>query len=330
MSRLKFSRRTVLRGAGGIAVALPFLDSLNAHAAGVDNRCAVFVFSPNGTAYQWAPSGTENSWQLSPVLQPLAEHKNELIVIKGLDQNVGGPGDPHQQGVASLLTGESLLNGNEFGVGESQTERVGWGGGISLDQKLAQTVGANSPVPVLNLGVKIYEYRMHGRWSYFGPNSPAPNEGYPSNVFDRLFSNFAPGSMPVDTTGVERVRREKRSVLDFVKADHARVSKRASATDRERLEEHFNAIRELELRIDAIGPVAGTSATCSASPEQTDPRYGSDNYPEVLSLMTDLAVMGLACGRTRIVTLMWGGGVSNQTFPWLNIPDNGPMTDQHH
>src|SRR5688572_20983921 len=85
------SRRTLLRGAGGAAIALPLLEAMlprRASAQGLKQRFITMV-SPNGTIpANWFPTGTENDWQLTPILEPFAPHKNDLIVFRGIDNKV--------------------------------------------------------------------------------------------------------------------------------------------------------------------------------------------------------------------------------------------------
>ncbi|HXU64921.1 MAG TPA: DUF1552 domain-containing protein, partial [Polyangia bacterium] len=78
------SRRTILRGVGGAAIALPFLEAMlprRARAATPPKRFVV-MFSPNGTLPSWTPSGTETNFTLSPILSPLAPHQGDLVIVQ--------------------------------------------------------------------------------------------------------------------------------------------------------------------------------------------------------------------------------------------------------
>ena len=87
--RKPLSRRTLLRGAGGIAIALPFLDAMSAFAQTAPKKRLVLLSSPNGSiAKNWKPTGSETSFTLGPILAPLAAHKGDLLILDGLPRNV--------------------------------------------------------------------------------------------------------------------------------------------------------------------------------------------------------------------------------------------------
>src|SRR4051812_23200047 len=115
------NRRTLLRGLFGAAIGLPFLEAMShpvARADGLPKR-VVFFFTPNGTVPdQWvAAGGTETSFTLGPILQPLAGHQKDLVVLTGIDNVAAthGPGDDHQRGMGTMLTGTEMQDGTYKG-----------------------------------------------------------------------------------------------------------------------------------------------------------------------------------------------------------------------
>ena len=118
--RRGMSRRAFLRGAGGAALALPLLTSWPRRARAADPppvfpKRLVIMFSPNGTVKRnWVPTGTPTSWELSPILAPLAPHKEQLVVLEGINMGTArnGPGDGHQTGMGHMLTAQELLPGD--------------------------------------------------------------------------------------------------------------------------------------------------------------------------------------------------------------------------
>jgi len=138
------SRRTLLRGAGGIAVALPFLDAMlrpnRPRAAGVAKRFIVF-FSANGTIMNnWAPTGGETDFTLSPILAPLEAHRDRLLVLRGLGNEVSynSPGsNPHDLAMGTLLTAMPMVLGPS-GLGRADHIVDGTVGGPSIDQVIAR------------------------------------------------------------------------------------------------------------------------------------------------------------------------------------------------
>src|SRR3954451_11054623 len=109
MSKLRLSRRAVIKGAGGIAIALPWLEimgtSKRARAAGTPAARFLSVYHPGGTVRaKWTPTGTETAPVLSPILSPFESVKSKIIVVDGLDMK-SAVGEQHQAGIIALLTG---------------------------------------------------------------------------------------------------------------------------------------------------------------------------------------------------------------------------------
>lgn len=121
MARGKLNRRAFLRGAGGVSIGLPVLGSMlgraYAQSSILPKRFVVF-FSPNGTlSERWMSAGGERDFQLGEILQPLQAHRDDLIILRGIDMEAAynGPGDGHQKGMGCMLTGTELLDGNSQG-----------------------------------------------------------------------------------------------------------------------------------------------------------------------------------------------------------------------
>jgi hypothetical protein len=165
-------RRTVLRGAAGAALALPWLASLGpraARAATAPIKRFIVMFSPNGTLPgAWTPTGTETSFALGPILAPLAPHQADLVVVAGLNQQ-GGGGDGHQNGIGGMLTGTGLNPGPFAGVGAAP---AGWAMGPSVDQRIAAAMNAPTKYRSLELGVQVGAADNWGRMIYRAANQP--------------------------------------------------------------------------------------------------------------------------------------------------------------
>ena len=139
-SKNRITRRTMLRGAGGVAIGLPFLEAMlwpgTTHAAATTPLRLVIFYSPGGTLLdQWRPTGTETNYTLSSMMAPLNPYKDRLLFLDGLDLKITeiGVGHPHSRGMAGLLTGTKLLPGTfETGMG-----LAGFADGPSVDQVIA-------------------------------------------------------------------------------------------------------------------------------------------------------------------------------------------------
>jgi hypothetical protein len=315
--RLPLARRTVLR-AGGAAIALPFLEAMGprrARAAGPTKRF-VAIFSANGTIMKnWAPTGTETSFTLSPILAPLEPFQSKLIVLQGVDQQAGGAGDDHQNGMAGWLTGQPT-NGGPFKGGNGQNG--GWANGISVDQQLAGEIArtVSTKFRSLELGVQCDGGGGATNWSrmcYAAADRPVPPEVTPATAFARVFGDLGASAATLDT-----VRAQRKSVLDAVLGQLDYVKTRVGAEDGRRLDAHLAAVRDIESR---LGTGAGVAATACARPTQ-DPVANvgaNDSFPAVGKLQMDILVMALACDLTRVATLQWSRSVSDTRFTWLGI-----------
>ncbi|MGK3982193.1 DUF1552 domain-containing protein [Sorangium sp. So ce136] len=320
-SRWRLDRRTFLRGAGGLAVALPFLDAMSGSASAVEfpKRFVVF-FTGLGTVKEaWLPTGTETAFELGEILAPLSPYRDKLLVIEGVDMEsaYNGPGDPHQQGIGQALTGTELQEGTLFPYACDPAALVGWGGGISVDQLLAASLGQRTKLSSLELGVQVQYANVSSRISYLGPGQPVPPEDDPRAVFDRLFNDLS-----ADPADLERRRALRRRVLGSVMEDYGSLSRQLGGEDRQKLEHHLEAVSEIEKRLDAPGLLGGACAVPELG-ERLDV-YANDNFPAIGRLQMDLLAMALACDLTRIASIQWSATQAGKVFTWLG------QSDTHH
>jgi hypothetical protein len=309
----------MLRGAGGVAIALPWLEIMGpsrpAHAAATQARRFVTIYTPGGTVLdQWRPTGTETDFTLSPILSPFEAVKNHLLVLDGIDL-ASAVGEQDQSGMVALLTGTAQAAN-------------GYAAGPSIDQLLASRLFATDRRPSLELAVRWGTGRARGAVSPFDIVSFRDNATFdpvkplldPAAVWTELF-----GTLPEDT-GWER------SMLDAVGQRYQSLAARLGQDDRMRLEQHFEYVRDVELRL------AGLSSVACSRPELIDtsgydPLAGlmsSDDgsfrdpetdaaIPVVGKLMMDMLVMALACDVTPVASLMWSDAEAKHTLPWLGL-----------
>lgn len=293
-----FPRRRFLRGLAGAAVALPFLDSLgrDAHALPFPKRL-VIVFTPNGTIEgSFYPTGSEYDFTLGEILQPLAPHVASLLVLKGIDveSSYHGPGDDsHMNAMGHMLTATSLID-----VGNG----VYWGGGISVDQFIAQQIGGATKLASLELAVENNAATIDSRMSYLGPLQPVPPEPDPAKAYQRAFGEVPP-----------ELLAKRKSVLDAVAGDLESVEARLGADDRKKLDAHLTAVRETEKRLFVVPPQACGSLELA--------RLDLRDMPAIGKQQMDLLTLALACDVTRVVTLQWSQAVSMTTMSWLGIAE---------
>ncbi len=323
--RHTLTRRRMLRGAAGVAVGLPWLEaslSSNARACseGTPKRLIVMYSGGSGTVYSaWQPSGVGNDFSLSPILQPLQPHIDDLVVLSGIDNESCNhqAADFHTRGFVHMLTNQNLIPVPELNNGFGDR---GYAGGPSVDQYIAQRIGGDTRFESLLFGVSTESFwgaHPNSRMSYAAANEPVPAEDDPEDAFNRIFSDIG-----ADPAELDRIRQERRSILDFVLEDFDVVKQQVGSEDRERLEAHMDRVRTIEQGID-LETVAG----CVAPGE---PSFGNphDNalYPDIGRAQTDLLVAALACDQTRVATLQWSHGQSEVGHPWLG----GSAGSTHH
>jgi hypothetical protein len=324
MKPFRLSRRAMLRGAGGVAVALPMLEIMTpmkrALAQTAPPKRFIVWFTPNGTIKPaWTPTGTPGTnFTLSRILAPLETNKAHITVLDGIDNVVAtkGLGDDHMKGMGAMLTGIELLPGTTQG---GCCEPAGLAGGISVDQEIANNIGTTTKFKSLELGVQtggggnVWAYT-----SYSAANQPLPPDQNPANVFNRVFS-----SIGTNTAELQRIAAERRSVLDAVKRGYSSLNPKLGSFDRQKLDEHFTHIRDMETRITA-NPTAGMACVKPAAP--TIDYRANANFPMVGKLQMDMMVMAMACDLTRVGTIQWERSVGDVRFTWVDPA----ITRGHH
>ena len=325
MTKRGLSRRALLRGLGGAAIALPFLDAMRPPRAvaggqgGMPKRFIVF-YTPNGTIPDnfW-PNGVENNFTLSRILAPLQRHKDDLLVLRGIDMlsSLSGPGDAHQKGTGQCLTATELQEGDFPGdAGLS----AGWADGISIDQKIASHVGGDTLFPSLEFGVAVQGSDVFSRISYRGPGQPIPPENSPYAMYQRLF-----GDVGADPAEAERLAMRRTAVMDAVAGEYGQLRGKLGADDRDKLDIHLTAVEDIRNRLAKGGVTFGGQCQPidQGVPIEVD---RVSNMPIVGALQMDLLAMAFACDISRVASIMWTNSACNHVFSWVD-PD---IVEGHH
>jgi hypothetical protein len=344
-------RRTFLRGAGGVAIGLPLLEAMvpprraaGAAAEPPPRRFLVF-FKPGGTVMDnWRPTGTETSFTLGSIQQPILPFKERLVILDGVDLDITsiGEGHPHSKGMGGVLTGRELPPGPY----ETCQGTAGFPAGPSVDQVIADQIGMGTKFRSVEVAVNWpTDQRDGGKaaptncLSFSGPGQPVPPSIDPKALFDRLFAELG-----ADPQTLAVARAKSTSILDTVTAEYQALTPRVGQADRAKLEEHLSRIREIETALSAgadettgacvkpaapapLGdPNAGRQGD-PGDPEQTNPSLDA-RMPELGKAMMDLLVMAVACDLTRVGTMQWTDSQAYDTFPFLNLFD-GHHSYQH-
>jgi len=315
MTKPLVSRRTMLRGLG-VSMALPWMESLSvwgddakavAGAGEAPVRLAV-LFAGNGFhSKEWWAEGAGAGMKLGKVLEPIASFREKLLFVKGLYNEQARKGNIHSSQTGNLLSGAPLASGGDIRSG------------TSVDQLLAQSYGRATKVPSLVLGCeksnpsvhKNYSmlYSSHISWS--SPTTPTPLELYPALAFDRLFK--------------EGTEKGDESVLDAVIEEAGDLRRRISTSDRRKLDEYLDSVRDVEQRIASAGQrgeLQGWKPTLT-TPDMPRPADGiPQDIAEHMRLMCDILVLAFQTDTTRIVTLKLNNDHSALRFPNLTRTDN--------
>lgn len=335
ISKKHISRRTVLRGLG-VTVALPFLDAmvpartLLAKTAAGKTRlsCIEMVHGSAGatafgaTKHMWSPEAVGTAFDLSPgSLSPLEPLRDYLTVVSNTDvrnaeafelPEIGGD---HFRSSAVFLTQAhpKKTQGSDVHVGPS------------LDQLYAQKFGQDTPIPSMQLCIENVDQSGGCAYGYAcvytdtiswkSASEPLPMIRDPRVAFDQLFG--------VGATPAERAahRRADKSILDWVTTEVARLTKDLGASDRARLGEYLEDVREIERRIQKV-------EAFNASGEQREmpeaPIGVPDAFDEHVKLMLDLQVLAFASDVTRVFSFKMGRDGSGRVYP-----DSGVRTSFH-
>ena len=256
VTKKTIGRRTVLRGIGA-SLALPLLDSmvpaftpLVRTAAKPITRLGV-VYVPMGAVMdKWTPATEGLSYEMTPILQPLAPVRDRLMILTNLDNapavaRTGEPAGGHGRIGGAFLTG----------VHAKPTEGADFETGISIDQIAARHLGQHTQLASLELGLEStglagacdvgYSCAYVNTLCWRGPTTPLPMENNPRAVFERLFGDS-------DTTdSAERNARmtRDRSILDSVTETVGDLKRALGKRDQAKLSEYLEAIRDIERRI---------------------------------------------------------------------------------
>ncbi|WP_238326017.1 DUF1552 domain-containing protein [Bryobacter aggregatus] len=325
MTRKSLDRRTFLRGIGMASLALPALDAMTPAfaptAASVAPVRAAFLYVPNGIIMKdWKPVVTgekPTDFSFSKTLKPLESMREHITVLSGLDhyngQSLGDGAGDHARAGATWLTG----------VHPKKTEGLDIKAGISIDQLMAKELGKATQLPSLELGLDDnrmvggcdsgYSCAYSNTLSWSSPSTPVPLETNPRAVFERLFGDG-------DTTDPQARAlraRQDRSILDFVNEDAKRLGATLGASDRRKLSEYMDSIREIEVRIQK----AENPGRNIALPAIDQPAGIPPTFEEHIKLMFDLMTIAFQADLTRVITMMIGREGGNRTYRSIGVPD---------
>src|SRR3989442_599915 len=319
-------RRTVLQGLGA-TLALPFLDamlpafSLRGLAAAKSgkpvHRFQTF-YVPNGMAMEyWLPKGEGTAFELSPILEPLAPYRNQMLVLSGIKANWNYI---HAGASGSFLTGTARGGRNEIEIFAD----------VSMDQLLERHFAKDRQVASLEIPMArtanagactgnlscVYTHTL----SWKSATQPLPMEWNPRAVFEKLFGD----SGSTDRKAREARLRQHKSILDSVQDKLASLERELGPGDRSKVDEYTDAIRDVERRIARAEEQHDLELPAIDQPQGAPPVF-----EDHLALMLDLQLLAFQSDLTRVISFMIGKEQSARPYPQIGVPEaHHPLS--HH
>ncbi len=338
-----WSRRSFLKSVGAAAVALPCFRLLESSALGQTAsplRLAIFA-NPHGAQYPfWRPQGADTAFTMdyaNSVLAPFEPLKQKVLVLDGVDYSVLGDEGQHV-GYASALTGVAVPAGGQTLPSNPSIDQYLAGSALGAVTKFRSLQIANGETNDYKYGVSYL-----GTKDADGNNAQAPMLNNPYWFYNQVFANFsAPGSAPDPAIAQQLVRKQSR--LDYMQKDLSRLRGRLANSEKSKLDEHLQALRDIEAQLTAGSGQA--TAACSKPPLPTvtcgDPSDGGisaaqcatlsnpdlfwtspkvstiDNNDQLRNVMVDLLAQTFACDLTRFATFQMAISGSDDAMPYVD------------
>jgi Protein of unknown function (DUF1552) len=323
-------RRTILRGAGA-ALALPFLEAMVPAATALAQTAAspkprfVGCFVPHGMAPgYWIPNKEGTDFEYPFCFKPLEPYRDQVTLISGLHSRSAEP-PPGVTG-ADHWVAAAFLCANK----PKKTAGADVYAGTTIDQIIAQKIGQDTLMPSMQLAVEDpganssncgegYSCVYTNTISWSSPTQPLPMELNPQVVFERMFGD--------GTTAEQREQRRARdrSILDSLNGSLSRLRRDFSASDRSRLDDYTENVREIERRLQ-IAMKASTVAPTDMSVPVGVPQ----SFDEHIKLQFDLLALAFQADITRIGTLLFARDLTGRTYPESEAPTLGFHGGSHH
>src|SRR5438128_5271126 len=330
ITKKHISRRTVLRGAGA-ALALPFLEAMVPAATALAQTAANpkprffggFVCHGMAPGY-WVPNKEGSGFDFPFNFKPLEPYRDQVTILSGLHSRSAEP-PPGATG-ADHWVAAAFLCANK----PKKTAGADVYVGTTIDQLIAQKIGGENLMPSMQLAVEDpganssncgegYSCTYTNTISWSSPTQPLPMELNPQVVFERMFGD--------GSTIEERAarRQRNRSILDSLTDSLSRLRKDFSPSDRVRLDDHTEDVREIERRLQ-IAMKASTVAPTDMSVPVGIPQ----TFDEHIKLQFDLMALAFQADITRVGTLLFARDLTLKTYPASEAPTVGFHGASHH
>ena len=292
------SRRQVLKGAGA-TIALPLLDAMVPAGTALAQTAAAqgprlgFVYFPHGALEEdWTPKQTGRDFDFQYILKPLEPHRDYVTVVTGLRNRGGESSSPHGIVEETWLTAVAPRQRNaKTGIG------------VSADQIAARHLGQGTPLPSLELCGE-----PGGMISFRTPTQALPMESNPRKAF---YAMFGQGDTKEER---EAILTTTGSLLDYVRESTATLSSKLDASDRAKVNEYLDSVREIEKRVQKLEENAKSLGELPGAPLGPPEDFG-----ELLDIQFEMVALSFQTNRTRVATLKMVEEASMRTYPNLDV-----------
>jgi len=324
ITRKHLSRRTLLRGVG-VSLGLPLLDSMIpaqtplAKTAATSKSRLSCIYVPHGaTMDKWTPAADGKAFEFTEILSPLEKFRDRVSIVSNLAHPAAGgvgsdAGADHARSAAVFLSGVHPEQGSIHV-------------GTTIDQIAAQGIGQDTPLPSIELSIEEvalscgsgYACAYSNTISWKTPTTPLPMENNPQVVFEKLFGD---GSNNADRLAR---KQQSRSLLDSVMDQVASLQRELPASDRTRLGEYLDDVREIERRIQKAENQIPANLKLPEAPVGVP-----ESFDEHFKIMYDLQVLAFRAEITRVATLMYARDTSGAVYPQSGIRDGFHVASHH-
>jgi hypothetical protein len=292
------SRRQVLKGAGA-TIALPLLDAMVPAGTALAQTAAAasprlgFVYFPHGALQEeWTPTKTGRDFDFSYILKPLEPYRDYVTVISGLRNRGGESSSPHG------IVEETWLN-----CVSPRQRNAKTGAGVTVDQIAARHLGKGTSLPSLELCGE-----PGGMISFRTPNQPLPMESNPRKAF---YGMFGQGDTKEDR---QAILSTTRSLLDYVKDSTASLNRSLDPSDRAKVADYLDSVREIELRVQKLDEDGRSFGDLPPAPLGPP-----DDFGELLDIQFEMIALAWQTNRTRVATMKMVEEASMRTYPNLDV-----------
>jgi len=330
----RLSRRTMLRAASGMGLALPFLDAMRPRTAVAQPPSAprriLFHFQANGDqpSARFAATG-ETSFELGEFLAPLEPYRSDLLFLNNLDRRFyeleeTERADNHQQGGSSLAPWTS--GEGSFPIGGVDDQTIGYVEGPSADYAIGDRVLTADPgVAYRHLVYRVGDksnniWNLHAHAGPVGEQNPVSPETDPYAAYTRIF-NFPSDDAEAQAALLKRLAKQQ-SALDLVLPELTSLRDRVHADDLRKIDQHTDALRDIERRL-SDPTMMGASCAAVDLGEEIDP-YDHESHVRMGELFFQISALAFACDLTRSINFNWSGNTSNRVYANLGL------TEGHH